>query len=128
MTQAGHDVIREIADHQRAALQKIPGSGNARRSFGREAAREKRTMPATLDEISARLDRHASELDDLRHRITLAEAQDNVTDVHRINVEKRLGDIEDTLKWMVRLIVGAILLAIIGYAMQNGAAINGIPS
>lgn len=43
-----------------------------------------------------------------------------VADVHDKNVEKRLSEIEDTLRWLVRLIVGAMLAAAVGFAINGG--------
>jgi hypothetical protein len=39
-----------------------------------------------------------------------------------VNVEKRLGSIEDTLKWLVRLILSALILALMGFAIGGGLA------
>ena len=41
-------------------------------------------------------------------------------EVHRLNVDKRLGNIENTLKWLVRLIIGAFLMAAIAWALRGG--------
>ena len=46
-----------------------------------------------------------------------------VDDVHRANVAVRLSAIEDTLKWLVRLVIGGLLMAGVTYAMQGGFAI-----
>ena len=56
-------------------------------------------------------------------RINSLEKQDAVDEVHRSNVENRLSSIEDTLKWLVRLIIGAIILAAIGFALGGGFAL-----
>ena len=53
-------------------------------------------------------------------RIQSLETRSAVEEVHRINVEKRLGSIEDTLKWLVRLILGALMMAAIAYALKGG--------
>ena len=44
--------------------------------------------------------------------------------VHRDNVEKRLGGIEDTLKWLVRLIIGALIMALLAYILKGGLIIG----
>ncbi len=41
----------------------------------------------------------------------------------RSNVEGRLGSIEETLKWLVRLIIGALLLGAMAYALKGGLAV-----
>ena len=56
----------------------------------------------------------------LSERLTLLEIKSATDEVHRNNVETRLGSIEDTLKWLVRLIIGALILATIGFALGGG--------
>ena len=56
----------------------------------------------------------------LEARVRTLETRSAVDDVHRANVEKRLGAIEDTLKWLVRLVFGALLLAVVAYAVRGG--------
>lgn len=53
-------------------------------------------------------------------RLAALEKQGAVDDVHRDNVEKRLSSIEDTLKWLVRLVIGAIIMAAMAYALKGG--------
>ena len=55
-------------------------------------------------------------------RVYALERQAAVDEVHRANVETRLGSIEDTLKWLVRLVVGGMLMAALGYMMAGGMA------
>ena len=56
----------------------------------------------------------------IEQRIQALETRGAVEEVHRINVEKRLGSIEDTLKWLVRLILGALMMGAIAYALKGG--------
>ena len=35
------------------------------------------------------------------------------------NIDRRLGEIEGTLRWLVRLVIGALILGIIGVYVQN---------
>lgn len=53
-------------------------------------------------------------------RLAALETRNAVDDVHRINVENRLTSIEDTLTWLVRLVMGAIIMAAIAYALKGG--------
>ena len=53
-------------------------------------------------------------------RLATLETQSAVDDVHRSNVEKRLSSIEDTLKWLVRLVIGALIVGGVTYVMQGG--------
>jgi hypothetical protein len=57
-------------------------------------------------------------------RLFASETRAAVDDVHRQNVEKRLGAIEDTLKWLVRLIVGAILLSVVTFVLKEGVTLG----
>ena len=59
----------------------------------------------------------------LERRIIALEMRNAVDDVHRANVAVRLSAIEDTLKWLVRLMIGSILMAGVTYAMQGGLAL-----
>lgn len=59
----------------------------------------------------------------LERRIIALEMRNAVDDVHRANVAVRLGAIEDTLKWLVQLVIGGLLMAGVTYAMQGGFAL-----
>ncbi|WP_108484281.1 hemolysin XhlA family protein [Oceaniglobus ichthyenteri] len=52
-------------------------------------------------------------------RLIVAETRNAVEEVHRQNVEKRLSSIEDTLKWLVRLILGGMIAALLGLVVQT---------
>ncbi|MEO1639152.1 MAG: hemolysin XhlA family protein [Pseudomonadota bacterium] len=56
----------------------------------------------------------------IEQRIVALETRNAVDEVHRANVSDRLGAIEDTLKWLVRLVVGGLLMAALTYAVQGG--------
>jgi len=56
----------------------------------------------------------------IEKRLQSLEMRSAVDEVHRSNVEGRLGGIEDTLKWLVRLIIGALLMGAIAYALKGG--------
>lgn len=53
-------------------------------------------------------------------RLIALETRGAVDDVHRENVSDRLGYIEDTLKWLVRLVIGGLLMAALAFVMQGG--------
>ena len=61
-----------------------------------------------------------SVLDRLESRLRQLETRNAVDAVHRYNVATRLGAIEDTLKWLVRLVIGGMLMAAVSYAVQGG--------
>ena len=56
----------------------------------------------------------------IENRLQALEMRTAVEEVHRLSVEKRLGAIEDTLKWLVRLIIGALLMGALAYALRGG--------
>ena len=55
-------------------------------------------------------------------RLSALETRNAVDEVHRKNVGMRLGAIEETLRWLVRLIIGGLLMAALTYAVQGGLA------
>lgn len=61
-----------------------------------------------------------AKLNTLDQRLIQVEKKNAVDEVHRTNVEKRLSSIEGTLTWLVRLIIGSILLALMGFIMGGG--------
>ncbi len=60
----------------------------------------------------------------IERRLQSLELQSAVEEVHRTNVEKRLGAIEDTLKWLVRLVVGALLMGAVSLVLKGGLLIG----
>jgi len=52
-------------------------------------------------------------------RLGALETHCAVEEVHRLSVEARLAAIEDTLKWLVRLIIGAFITAVMGVALSG---------
>ena len=62
-------------------------------------------------------------MDGVEKRLIELETHNAVNAVHRINVADRLLAIEDTLKWLVRLIIGALIIGGVTYAIQGGFAV-----
>lgn len=62
-------------------------------------------------------------IDGVEKRLNDLETHNAVNAVHRINVADRLLAIEDTLKWLVRLIIGAFIIGGVTYAIQGGFAV-----
>lgn len=56
----------------------------------------------------------------LESRVTALEKDDAVDKVHRVNVEKRLGSIEELLKYVLRTFLGGIILAILAFLLSGG--------
>lgn len=59
----------------------------------------------------------------LESRIYALEARDAVAAVHHQNITVRLDGIEDTLKWLVRLIIGGLVAAGVAFLVQGGLVI-----
>ena len=57
---------------------------------------------------------------ELERRITALETRNAVDDVHRSIVGNRLAAIEEALRWLVRLIIGGLVLAGLTYTVQGG--------
>jgi hypothetical protein len=58
----------------------------------------------------------------IERHLSAIETRNAVDEVHRRNVEKRLGSIEDTLKWLVRLVLGALIAAALALVVGSGLA------
>ncbi|WP_322743260.1 MULTISPECIES: pseudouridine synthase [Marivivens] len=57
-------------------------------------------------------------------RLGLLETHVAVDAVQRDNVDNRLQAIEDMLKWLVRLVMGGLVMALIGYLVAGGFALT----
>lgn len=57
-------------------------------------------------------------------RLAALETKGAVDAVHRANVADRLAYIEDLLKWVVRLIIGAVLMSGIAFMLRGGLQIT----
>ncbi|MDE0851709.1 pseudouridine synthase [Yoonia sp.] len=53
-------------------------------------------------------------------RLIALETRAAVDDVHRENVAVRLGHIDDTLKWLVRLVIGGLLMSALAFVLRGG--------
>ena len=65
-------------------------------------------------------DQHTERLNSHDLRITALETRNAVDAVRWDNITVRLDKIEGTLTWLVRLIIGGLLMAIVGFALQGG--------
>ena len=61
-------------------------------------------------------------LQSVEKRLAVLETRKAVDEVHMANLTARLISIEDTLKWLVRLILGGLLLAGLTFLIQGGLA------
>ncbi|MDT0683723.1 hemolysin XhlA family protein [Roseicyclus sp. F158] len=60
---------------------------------------------------------------DVTSRLGRLEMHRAVDEVHRKNVELRLAAIEDVLKWLVRLVIGALVLGMMAFALNGGLVV-----
>jgi hypothetical protein len=60
----------------------------------------------------------------VERRLGALEVRTAVDEVHRSAVERRLAGIEDMLRWLVRLIMGALILGLVGFALRGGINIG----
>lgn len=82
------------------------------------------TQEEWKDSLHRRMSGVEADIKELKTRMATSETQSAVDQVHRINVESRLSSIEDTLKWLVRVIIGAMILALVGFAMAGGLNVS----
>lgn len=59
-------------------------------------------------------------LDEHDGRLRTLETKDAASAVSVMGIERRLDQIEGTLTWLVRLIMGAIILAVVGFTLSGG--------
>ena len=72
------------------------------------------------DNLTAFEGRLSVKMVSLEMRLTALETKDAVADVHRINVEKRLDGIEGTLRWLSRLMIAALIMAVMAFVVGGG--------
>ncbi len=60
---------------------------------------------------------------ELERRIAVLETRNAVDDVHRSNVGSRLASIEEALQWVIRLIIGGLVVGGLTYALRGGLVI-----
>lgn len=77
-------------------------------------------MTDQIEQVRKRVDEQGEAIDRLGVRVSAIETSSAVEEVHRLNISNRLQSIEDTLKWLVRLIIGGLLVAIVGFAVNGG--------
>lgn len=65
------------------------------------------------DRTDNRLAKIESQMSEMRMR-------DAVAEVHHTNVENRLKAIESSLTWLVRLVFGALIMALLAFAVSGG--------
>jgi hypothetical protein len=61
-------------------------------------------------------------LKDIEARLMKIETTQAVSGATGLQIERRLDKIEDTLTWLVRLIIGAMIMALIAFVISGGFA------
>lgn len=59
-------------------------------------------------------------LEKIETRVMVLETRVAVNAVHQSNAADRLAGIEETLKWLVRLVLGGLILGLMTYVLQGG--------
>jgi hypothetical protein len=70
-----------------------------------------------LQEVLDRLDDHDKRIGTLETRVSVAE-----NDVRYVKDDLR--EIKDNTKWILRLVIGAIVLALLSYVVKNAPAVK----
>lgn len=65
-------------------------------------------------------DKILAKLDDHDKRLSKVEKDTAVTNVEFVSVKGDLKDIKDSLSWVTRLIIGALILALITFLVSGG--------
>ncbi len=60
----------------------------------------------------------------LEVRVSSLETNHAVYSVHMTNLEKSLTEIKNTLTWLARLVLGALLLAFVSFIINGGISIG----
>lgn len=65
-------------------------------------------------------DKILAKLDDHDRRLSKVEKDTAITNVEFVSVKGDLKDIKDSLSWVTRLIIGALILALITFLVSGG--------
>lgn len=88
-----------------------------------EAVERKQEDYVGANKIESGFDNINKDVDELEKRIAQIELKIATSEIERTNVASRVGSMEDTQKWIVRLIVGGVLLALLGAVLQGGFSV-----
>ena len=74
-------------------------------------------------ELSRRVAKIESDMDSIQGDMVKLQTASAAETVHRQNVERRLTNIESSVTWILRIIVGGFLGAILAYSIAGGFAL-----
>jgi len=83
-----------------------------------------RKLTAFEERLSTRITAMEGSLTAMQTRLIALETKDAVADVHRANVEKRLGGIEEGVTRLVWLVVAAIVAAGAAFVVGGGLVVG----
>lgn len=70
--------------------------------------------------IKAEMDGISDEIAELEKRMNAIELKIATSEIERKAFVSRIGSMEDTIKWVVRLIIGTVILTLMGAALKGG--------
>lgn len=73
-----------------------------------------------ISQFVERLQSAHKRLDDHDGRINRLEVHTAEEAVRAVNIEKSLTKIQDGITWVLRLVVGALIIAALGFALKGG--------
>jgi hypothetical protein len=77
-------------------------------------------MSDTSSDGGRRLQNLENSMNNTLARLGVLEVKASADEVRKDNIEKRLDGIEGTLQWLVRLIISALIMAAVGFALGGG--------
>jgi hypothetical protein len=75
-------------------------------------------------ELEKRVDKIELDLKDLKNMVTENRARIMVAEHSIQDIKSSLAKIQDNTTWIIRLVVGAIVLAVIGFYLTNGGSLK----
>lgn len=70
-----------------------------------------------MESLSRQVEKQTDHIDDLRKEVAQIAVQQKDID----HVQERVTKLEDSQRWLVRLVIGAVLMAILGLVIGTGA-------
>ncbi|MCA1492718.1 hemolysin XhlA family protein [Ensifer sp. NBAIM29] len=73
-----------------------------------------------LNHLQGRIDEAHQRLDKMGDRVTALEKDGAVTEVRMATIQQSLGKIESTTGWVLKIVLGGIITAIIAFIVRGG--------
>lgn len=78
------------------------------------------TVTDLTNHLKDRIDAAHDRLDKIGDRVTTLEKDGAVTEVRMATIQQSLGKIESTTGWVLKIVIGGILTAIIAFIVRGG--------